>query len=236
MLLRDEDKNIITGMLGAVAIHLIVLIIVLFARLEKVHHKPQMPVEIAFDKEIEKSIEKMLMEQELLKMYREQGLSEEEIVNAISNAVAEEPPDAYEMKKDMEEEHIKERQTETLPDESGIEVTRENEESKPEEKETVIPSGKVKGNVTLEYELGGRSMLKGNIPGFLCENAGTVVVSIVVNRAGHVLPTPKIKSASSEEHCLISNSLIAAEESIFESAPNAEEKQEGTITYKFSAQ
>ncbi len=62
MHLKEQDKNILTGILGTIAVHLLVLIVFLIARIEKVHDVHQEPMVIEFDEEIYKTLEQMVEE------------------------------------------------------------------------------------------------------------------------------------------------------------------------------
>ena len=62
MLLKEEEKNIITGILGTVSLHLLVLIIFLVARLDKVHEKYPEKMVIEFDDQTYKTLEQLMQE------------------------------------------------------------------------------------------------------------------------------------------------------------------------------
>ena len=52
MLLQEEEKNRLTGVLGTLAVHLLVLIVFLIARLDKVRDIHQEPIVIEFDEQL----------------------------------------------------------------------------------------------------------------------------------------------------------------------------------------
>src|SRR4030042_813662 len=84
MLLKEEEKNIITGILGTVLVHLLVVIIFLLARLDKVHNIHREPIVIEFDEETYKTLEQLMKESES-KESDVKDLSQEVIKNIAVN-------------------------------------------------------------------------------------------------------------------------------------------------------
>lgn len=95
---------------------------------------------------------------------------------------------------------------------------------------------KVAGNVTVSYNLPGRTAAYLHIPAYQCEGGGSVVVNITVNRNGRVISASVDRSASSSDPCLTEMAARAARQSAFNVAPHAPDKQEGTISYLFIPQ
>lgn len=93
------------------------------------------------------------------------------------------------------------------------------------------------GAVTIEYDLENRHDVYLHRPTYQCQYAGTVVVSITVNRNG------KVTSASvqdirsdKDDDCIGRMGVQSALASKFNASQSAPDKQKGTITYKFFAQ
>ncbi|MBL85768.1 MAG: hypothetical protein CMO82_03815 [Winogradskyella sp.] len=84
---------------------------------------------------------------------------------------------------------------------------------------------------TLTYSLVGRTMQDYDIPRYLCERGGKIVVNIVVNGKGIVTDASVNGSSNSNNQCLINRALEYAKEALFDSSDKNE--QIGTITFLF---
>ena len=84
---------------------------------------------------------------------------------------------------------------------------------------------------TLTYSLTGRIMQDYDIPRYLCETGGKIVVNIVVNGSGKVTDTSINGSSNSNNQCLINRALEYAKETQFDTSSRT--KQIGTITFLF---
>lgn len=93
---------------------------------------------------------------------------------------------------------------------------------------------KVQGNVTVSYDLAGRTATYLHVPAYQCREGGTVVVGITVNRNGEVI-SAAVEQASPGE-CIAERAVQAARASTFNADASAPERQRGTITYVFVAQ
>lgn len=93
---------------------------------------------------------------------------------------------------------------------------------------------KVQGNVTVSYDLAGRTATYLHVPAYQCREGGTVVVGITVNRNGEVIGAEVEKASPGE--CIAERALQAARASSFNADGSAPERQRGTITYVFVAQ
>lgn len=93
-----------------------------------------------------------------------------------------------------------------------------------------------KGSVSVVYDLINRTDNYLHIPAYQCQNAGVVVVMIVVNRNGRVISANVDKSTSPDDPCLTEMSVKAAMASSFNASTSASDRQRGTITYTFKAQ
>jgi TonB family protein len=88
-----------------------------------------------------------------------------------------------------------------------------------------------KAKSTLTYSLKGRIMQDYDIPRYLCENGGKIVVSITVNHKGLVTNTRINGSSNSSNQCLTDSALEYAKEVLFDSSNKKE--QIGTIPVLF---
>lgn len=84
---------------------------------------------------------------------------------------------------------------------------------------------------TLTYSLKGRTLGYYNIPRYLCERGGKIVVSIRVNATGHVTDATINGSSSSNNQCLIDSAISYAKSVQFDSSQRKD--QLGTITFLF---
>lgn len=88
-----------------------------------------------------------------------------------------------------------------------------------------------KSKSTLTYSLIGRVMQAYDIPRYLCEKGGRIVVNIEVNGKGKVTDASINGSSSSRNQCLIERALEYAKDVRFDSSSKT--KQIGTITFQF---
>ena len=88
-----------------------------------------------------------------------------------------------------------------------------------------------KSKSTLTYSLKGRVMQAYDIPRYLCEKGGRIVVNIEVNGKGKVTDVSINGSSSSNNQCLIERALEYAKDVRFDSSSKT--KQIGTITFSF---
>lgn len=93
---------------------------------------------------------------------------------------------------------------------------------------------KVQGNVTVSYDLSGRTATYLHVPAYQCREGGTVVVGITVNRNGEVVNAAVEKASPGE--CISNRAVQAAMASAFNADAGAPDRQRGTITYVFVAQ
>ncbi len=94
---------------------------------------------------------------------------------------------------------------------------------------------KIKGRVTVSYAFADpvRTARHIEIPAYLCEGGGDVVVSATVDRAGKVV-SARVESGGDD--CMRDAALRAARISIFNIDETAPARQTGTITYIFIPQ
>lgn len=85
------------------------------------------------------------------------------------------------------------------------------------------------------YNLAGRNALKKPIEQPDCEEEGTVVVTIWVDKAGKVVrAVPGAKGTTNTAKCLLEPARLAALGTTWNAATDAPNEQKGTIIYKFT--
>lgn len=229
-----EKRNLYTGILGTVAVHLFVLSVLLIVRLDKVKtvHKDKLLIE--FTEEIEhKSIEEII-EEEKPKLKEQPVLNQQELKNIAVNT-AEKFDDKISTEKFeqqiMEELGMNDNKS---PEESfdAGKVAMDNEAKPPKEEKETTP---FKGQTRIEYFLENRKHRHLYRPIYRCQSGGTVVVEITVNQKGEVINST-LKEANTQEHCVLNTALEASKATIFNADFNAPARQKGTIKYIFSSQ
>ncbi len=93
-----------------------------------------------------------------------------------------------------------------------------------------------KGKSNIRYKLGNRYHLQLPIPVYLAHGGGEVVVDILVDRSGAVLSATPRTNSGTDDPMMLAYAKQAAEKTLFNSDNSAPEKERGTITYLFVAQ
>jgi len=234
MLLKEEEKNIITGLLGTISLHLLVLIIFLLARLDKVHDVHRETIVIEFDEQTYKTLEQLIQENKADDS-EVKPLSQEAIKNIAVNTANQ-----------LNEKISTEKYIEQLKEELNIdELNAQNNKSLGQEpivqSEKPLPVKReqkpmyYKGPTRINFFLVGRTGRYIHIPVYKCQGSGKVVIDIVVNQQGKVIST-SVASANTSEECIIETALESAGISLFNIDMEAESRQKGTISYEFVAQ
>ncbi len=95
---------------------------------------------------------------------------------------------------------------------------------------------KVEGLTTVAVDLVGRTDIHLDVPAYLCEGQGQVVVRISVARDGTVSRADEDVTRTHADECMIEHALSSARAARFTSNSSAPDPQRGTITYTFLAQ
>jgi len=234
MLLHQEEKNIITGILGTVAVHLLVLIVFLVARLDKVRDVHQESIVIEFDEEVYKTLQQLMEEKKNL-LSDVQDLSSSDVKNIAVNTANE-----------VEKEINTDKYLEELKEELGIEELNQQLDRSLNDLEIESESGQKEdlteednklysGPTRIEFSLEGRTARYIHIPVYKCQGNGEVVVNILVNQQGEVI-SATLASSTTDEICIIETAIESASISLFNIDQNAKPKQKGTLSYEFVAQ
>lgn len=92
------------------------------------------------------------------------------------------------------------------------------------------------GRVTASYSMKGRDALDNPVPTYRCKTQGNVIVKITISNTGQVTDAKIDEANSSLDECLRTESEKYALKWKFDYKADAQKKQDGTITFTFSAQ
>lgn len=235
MFLKPEERNIISGLLGTVSIHLIVLILFLVVRLDKVHNKHKEPLTIEFDDPAFKTLEQLMQEIKMLES-DVKPLSNDQLsniaVNTANQLEQKISTEKYieELKQELNIDELNPKFDEPKGNEPVVQEENKNEPKKEKPKTEFY-----KGPTRISYHLEGRTSRYMHIPVYKCQGRGMVIINIVVNPDGNVISS-SVSSTNTNEECIIKTALESAAISTFNKVPGAESRQQGTITYDFVAQ
>lgn len=95
-------------------------------------------------------------------------------------------------------------------------------------------NGSGSGGGNGNYQLGNRKPLNKPVPNYLCDEEGTVVVQISVDRGGRVITAnPGIRGTTNAAKCLLDQAKVAAMNTRWQADNDAPDKQVGKIIYNF---
>jgi outer membrane biosynthesis protein TonB len=229
-MIEPEHRNILTGIVGTIAFHLLLLVVFLITKIGNVKNEHKEPLMIEFADQEYKTIEQIIEERKPKQEPIEQ-LSNQTLSNIASNTAdkmnEEISTDKYiqEVMQELGMEEINPQYDNTLPQEDVI----SSEKKKPEDVKTNF------GQTRITYNVPGRKGRHIERPIYRCQGGGTVVVKISVDQSGFVIQSV-IKSSTASEECVQEMALESAQNSTFSSDYQGPKKVEGTITYIFVAQ
>lgn len=232
MHLHEEEKNILTGILGTIAVHLIILIVFLVARIDKVKDIHRESLLIEFDEELFRTLQEM--EEEQKTESKAEPLSEQEVKNIAvntANRLEQEISTEKYIEQLKEELDIEEINQQLDNDPGDLSIASPDDSETPEPKE--IPE--YQGPTRISYDLGGRSHRYLYRPIYKCRGGGRVKISIIVNPEGEVI-NATILSTDTNEPCINETALESARLSLFEIDLQEETRHAGTISYEFVPQ
>lgn len=126
-----------------------------------------------------------------------------------------------------------EKQTQQEQDENAIDEKQQNTDIK---NDTEVPNVIRKDNTTVSYFLEGRWHKYIYIPTYKCQGGGTVIMDIVINQLGRVVSVVISDNKSTSDPCLREEAFRSATSAQFNSDSKASSKQLGTMTYVFLPQ
>lgn len=246
--LRNIFSDHVNSILGAIAVHLLVVLAFFWIKLGEMKDiNKEEQVLIEFNEElITPEQEKEQVEESRELMGEEIGSLDRQTLHSIASNVAgkmdkEISTSAYEQQV-LEELGISTLKSPggemekalTEADENAIE--EKSEQARTEEKYPDVPNIIRKDNATVSYFLEGRWHRNIYIPTYKCQGGGTVIMDIVINQSGNVVTAMIQENKSSADPCLKEEAYRSAMTAVFNADPKAPSKQLGSMTYIFIAQ
>lgn len=236
---RKENR---AGLYLTIAVHLVVIIILLSAKIAfELKEENSFVLDFTKDEQLQKEQEQARLKEDVSNELDEllSGADRSNIRNVATDLSesgkkplkddrSANPGQVYEEAKRLQEK-LDASKRELLKEQGSDEVLSQSEQK--ERKEEIY-----KGPSVISYSLGGRKALSLPVPVYKCVGGGDVYVAIVVNRKGYVVAASIITAASSTDKCLQDYALKAAKSSRFSASQSAPEKDAGEIVYRFIAQ
>jgi len=241
-----------TGILGTVLFHLVVITAILTIKLNSKVDYPSKDIVVELDQEVkpeepEKTEQMKANEPDIEKMAegvigRNIAVSaDEKIKNEIST-------DKYiqDLEKQMDLPGFKALQegnrqaiapSKASEDKTDESVNIQQETPKETPKDKVQGNTIYRGPTTIIFSLPGRRQRYIAVPVYKCEGSGDVVTEIFVDQEGTVVSATVVRDKSSAmDECLYEAAEKYALRSLFNADPKAPPRQKGTIRYHFVAQ
>lgn len=246
--MRNFFTDNVNSILGAISIHLVVVIVFLWFKLGEVEDRQKEQVLIEFNEEI------IPAEEKTTESPAEDGygdalpaLDRQTLHNIASNVASkldeELSTEKYEQQV-MQElgiaslkaggASLEQASAEAAADENAI--LEQNQPDRTTENEFTVPNVLRKDNTTVSYFLEGRWHSYVYIPTYKCQGGGTVILDIVINQAGKVIAALVAENKSTADQCLREEAYRSASSAQFNADPKAPAKQLGTMTYVFLPQ
>ena len=246
--MRNFFNNNVNAILGAISLHLMVIIAFLWFKLGEVNKMQKEEVLIEFNEEIKPLEEEKTTEAKLSDLGYGDAMPtlDRQTLHSIASNVASKMEDEISTEK-YEQQVLQELGISTLKsggaaleqqaaeaDENAIaEETRRNDVT---ETDYEVPNILRKDNTTVSYFLEGRWHSYVYIPTYKCQGGGTVIIDIVINQSGQVISALVAENKSTPDECLREEAFRSATTARFNSDTKAPAKQLGTMTYVFLPQ
>lgn len=246
--MRSFFTDNINSILGAISIHLMIIIAFLWFKLGESSEIQKEQVLIEFNEELmpveDKSVQENQTESEFgdaLPSLDRQTLHS--IASNVASKMDEElSTEKYEQQVMQElgiaslksQSSAAQSQEDAAEDENAVGSSRDKQETN--ENDFEVPNIIRKDNTTVSYFLEGRWHRYLYIPTYKCQGGGTVILDIVINQAGKVISALISDNKSTPDPCLREEAYRSAISAQFNTDPNSNPKQLGTISYVFLAQ
>jgi TonB family protein len=247
--LRNFFNNNVNAILGAISIHLMVIIAFLWFKLGEVNRmQKEQEVLIEFNEEIMPLEEDKTLEAKLSDLGYGDAMPalDRQTLHSIASNVASKMDDEISTEKYeqqvMQELGIStlksggatlEQQASEADDNAIAEKALQNDAT---ERDYEVPNILRKDNTTVSYFLEGRWHSYVYIPTYKCQGGGTVIIDIVINQSGRVISALIAENKSTPDNCLREEAFRSATTAQFNSDSKAPAKQLGTMTYVFLPQ
>ena len=241
--LRNFFTDNVNSILGAISLHLLIVVAFLWFKLGENRAEQKEQVLIEFNEE--------MLPPEETRMERPDGGEGEDAMPALDNRTVHSIASNVAAKLDeeistqkyeqqvLQELGIPSLKTQSVeqqnlpPDENAIGQPQQDEQS---ESDFDVPNVLRKDNTTVSYFLENRYHKYVYIPTYKCQGGGTVILDIVIDQSGKVLSALISENKSTRDPCLLEEAYRSAVSAKFNSDSSAPVKQLGTITYVFLAQ
>jgi hypothetical protein len=243
--LRSFFTDNVNSILGAISLHLMVVIVFLWFKLGEAREQQKEQVMIEFNEELKTPEDKTEKTEQAAGDNEEAmpSLSEREVHSIASNVSSKLDEKIstqkyeQEVMKELGMTSMKPQPSETAEppseDENAVGKTAGEVKS---ETEPYVPNVIRKDNTTVSYFLENRWHRYIYIPTYKCQGGGTVIIDLVINQSGKVISAVIAQNKSTRDDCLLEEAYRSATTAEFNADSNAPAKQIGTITYVFLAQ
>jgi len=245
-----QYKGRLAGILGTIIIHLIGGIVFMSVRLSSLYYQDQSEFVIEFEQERDYVEEELIEVPVTLEQLFQDDERYLDIVKNIANQdVADIDP--MELQDRVKEELIEsgllgednfideQKNTNEEMDKGDTEIqsSLEGKDSLLIEKSANELEAMYNGPTRIFYNLENRHHLKLPIPIYKCENAGLIVINIIVDQSGRITDySPDEQSSTTSDKCLLDAAISSIRQTRFNPDNNSPEKQSGYISFEFVAQ
>ena len=251
--MRNYNSRL-TGIFGALIIHLIAAIIFITVKMGELNEKANSVMLIEFNENVDQPPVQKPVETSTAgeNFSGTDALLNEQITNIARNLASQsdEKINVEEYIDMVKEELIKsgklgadnyideEKRNRNISEAGGTEINNQSTDTKQTiSSESQKMASEFSGPTRIYYNLPGRYHTYMAIPIYKCEGSGIVTLNIEVTATGTVIKAVVISSDSTtSEECLIETAVNAALISRFNPDAAAEKVQTGTLTYNFVAQ
>jgi hypothetical protein len=243
--LRDFFTDNVNSILGAISLHLLVVVVFLWFKLGEAKEIQKEQVMIEFNEEIKPLEDKTEKAEEASGKNDESmpALSSQEVHSIASNVSGklsdEISTQKYEQQvmQELGISSLKSQPNQAVepPSDDENAVGQMSAEDKPD-KEPYVPNVIRKDNTTVSYFLENRWHRYLYIPTYKCQGGGTVIINIAINQEGRVISAIIAENKSTRDECLLEEAYHSATTAQFNTDSKSPSKQLGTITYVFLAQ
>ena len=247
--MRQYDGKI-AGILGTIIVHLLGGILFMSLKLSSLYHEKSSEFLVEFQPD-RKFLEEDVVElpRTLEELFENDDRFRDIVRNIANEDVADIDPMEYQdrVKEELiaagkldEENFIDEQKNlpdEIDPGETALEDNAEVPDSIADELTSNELAAMYQGPTRVFYFLENRHHLQLPLPIYKCENAGTVVLDIVVERNGSISSwSINEEESTTNDACLIEAASGTLKRTVFNPDRDAPKKQSGTISYQFVKQ
>ncbi len=226
----------LNGILGTIIFHLVLMLIFLVVKLGDVRKKHLESIQIEFLNEYTKLEDLIHQKQQQVEMPSlDDRVAKNIAVNVTEKMHKKIGTDQYveELKKELGIKELNQQLDRNLPEDKSPEFM----ENKPDkEKETGRKEQSYKGKTNIKVDLPQRTIRHQDVPVYLCEGGGVVIIDIVVDQAGNIVNASYSSNSRSKDDCLIEQAINSSYKFRFNSDLKADPRQKGTITFQFIPQ